>query len=147
MQLHIGERLLLTLWLGALWTVGYLVVPMAFVSLGDVTLAATFAGKLFRVVMYLGVVTASLLFVFKWIGQGNLVFRLWRAWLLLLMLALTLAFIWVTQVEIVALKQLSWQENSALSEIFALWHHVSRGIYAVLSLLGLVLLITTDKQR
>lgn len=144
---YIGERLLLTLWIGSLWTVGYLVVPMAFISLGDVTLAATFAGKLFRIVMYLGVACASILLMTQWIKQGKQAFQSWRTYLLLLMLLLMAAFIWVTQVQIVELKLLDWQENSALSEVFALWHKVSRVIYGILSLLGLVLVMTTERQN
>ena len=146
-MLYIGERLLLTLWIGSLWTVGYLVVPMAFMSLGDVTLAATFAGKLFRVVMILGVACASILLMTQWIKQGKQAFQSWRIYLLLLMLLLMAGFIWVTQVQIVELKLLDWQENSALSEIFTLWHKVSRVIYGILSLLGLVLVMTTERKN
>ncbi len=141
----IGERLLLTLWIGSLWTVGYLVVPMAFVSLGDVTLAAAFAGKLFRVVMFLGVACAAILLITQGLAQGRQLFHSWRGWLILLMLLLMLAFIWVTQVQIVELKQLGWQENSALAEVFTFWHMVSRGIYGILSLLGFVLVVSMDK--
>lgn len=142
----IGERLLLTLWIGSLWTVGYLVVPMAFVSLGDVTLAATFAGKLFRIVMYLGVACGSILLITQFITRGRHLFQSWRAWLLLIMLILMAIFIWVTQVHIVELKQLGWQENSALSDMFSLWHKLSQVIYGVLSLLGFILVITMDKS-
>ncbi len=55
-------------------------------------------------------------------------------------------FIWVTQVHIVELKQLGWQENSALSDMFSLWHKVSQVIYGALSLLGFILVITMDKS-
>ena len=46
---YTGERLLLTLWIGALWSIGYLAVPMAFANL-DVTIAGDYAGKLFSAV-------------------------------------------------------------------------------------------------
>ncbi len=95
--------------------------------------------------MFLGVACASILFLTKWLSQGKKIFRCWRAWLLLAMLLLMAIFIWVTQVQIVELKQLAWQENSALSEMFTLWHKVSRLIYAIVSLLGLVLVVTMDK--
>ena len=44
-----GERLLLTLWVGSLWAIGYLAVPLAFATL-DTQVAAEYAATLFYAV-------------------------------------------------------------------------------------------------
>ncbi|MCE2832533.1 MAG: DUF4149 domain-containing protein, partial [Oxalobacteraceae bacterium] len=45
-----GVRVLLvTFWVGSLWTVGYLAAPTLFATLPDRALAGSIAGSLFRV--------------------------------------------------------------------------------------------------
>jgi len=44
-----ARLLIATIWVGSLWTVGYLVAPTLFATLFDRTLAGTIAGSLFRV--------------------------------------------------------------------------------------------------
>jgi len=54
-------RLLLlvaTLWVGSLWTVGYIVAPTLFATLADRKLAGTIAGALFRVEAWLSLACA-----------------------------------------------------------------------------------------
>ena len=41
---HITERILLTLWVGGLWSVGYLAVPVLFHGLNDRRLAGMVSG-------------------------------------------------------------------------------------------------------
>jgi hypothetical protein len=53
--------LLVTLWAGSLWTVGYLAAPLLFATLPDRVLAGTIAGSLFRVEAWLSVACAILL--------------------------------------------------------------------------------------
>lgn len=44
-----ARLLIATIWVGSLWTVGYLAAPTLFATLFDRTLAGTIAGSLFRV--------------------------------------------------------------------------------------------------
>jgi hypothetical protein len=44
----LGERLLLTLWVGSLFAIGYIAVPMAFATLDDVILAGQYIGSRLR---------------------------------------------------------------------------------------------------
>lgn len=46
--LRLARTLLITLWAGSLWTVGYLAAPLLFATLPDRMLAGTIAGSLFR---------------------------------------------------------------------------------------------------
>lgn len=139
------EKLLLTLWVGSLWAIGYIAVPMAFATLGDVTLAGNYAGKLFSTVNLLGLGCGAVLLLTKLISFGKQVITLWRFWLILVMVLLTLVFSCYLQPEIASIKQLSWENDDQLLEQFSFLHTVSRNLYMVISLLGLALVISTDK--
>lgn len=66
-NLLIRARLLLvTLWAGSLWAIGYLAAPLLFATLPDRALAGTIAGSLFRAEAWLSVACAVLLlFIFR----------------------------------------------------------------------------------
>jgi len=141
----LSERLILTLWVGSLWAIGYIAVPMAFASIGDLTLAGNYAGKLFSTVNILGLGCGAVLLLTKLISFGKQVLKLWRFWLIVIMVLLTLVFSCYLQPEIAAIKQLVWQNDDKLLEQFAFLHTVSRNLYMVISLLGLALVISSDK--
>jgi hypothetical protein len=143
---YASEKLLLTLWIGGLWAIGYIAVPMAFASLGDVSLAAEYAGKLFYAINLLGLGCGSVLVIAKLIQYKLNVRQLWRFWVLMLMLSLTAVFVFYLQPQMAEIKQSDWQVNSALSDVFSLLHTISENLYLVLSLLGLALVLSTDKQ-
>lgn len=140
-----GERLLLTLWVGSLWAIGYLAVPMAFANL-ELQVAGDYAGKLFFAVNIIGVVSAAILLISRLFVFGFREFhRYWRSWILLLMLAVSIAFIGFIQPEMQALKQLGLT-NGDVAEQFSDLHKLSENLYLLLSLFGLMLVLTTDKR-
>ena len=57
-----ARLLIATFWVGMLWTVGFVVAPTLFATLADRALAGTIAGGLFRVVAWLSLACAMLLF-------------------------------------------------------------------------------------
>ena len=59
--LNLARTLLVTLWAGSLWTVGYLAAPVLFATLSDRTLAGTIAGSLFRAEAWLSLACGLLL--------------------------------------------------------------------------------------
>ncbi len=59
--LRLARTLLVTLWAGSLWTVGYLAAPLLFATLPDRTLAGTIAGSLFRAEAWLSLACGILL--------------------------------------------------------------------------------------
>jgi hypothetical protein len=137
-----GERLILTLWVGSLWAIGYLAVPMAFATL-ELQVAGAYAGKLFYAVNILGVVSAVILLISRLFVFGMSRFhRYWRSWMLLLMLAISLAFVGFIQPEMQALKAQGEQNPARFGE----WHNLSENLYLLLSLFGLMLVLTTDKR-
>ena len=140
------ERLLLTLWVGSLWAIGYIAVPMAFATLGDVTIAGNYAGKLFSAVNLLGLGCGAVLLITKLVNHGRPALTLWRFWTISAMLLLTLIFAYYLQPEIAAIKQVAWQGDAALAERFSLLHLISKNIYMTISLLGLAVTLTADKS-
>jgi len=143
----LGERLLLTIWVGSLWAIGYIAVPMAFATLGDTTLAGNYAGKLFSVVNMLGLACGSVLLITMLINLGKQVIKSWRFWVVILMLMLILTFSCYLQPEIAKIKQLAMQGNDELLQRFAFLHEATRNIYMIISLLGLSLVVTTESQN
>ena len=61
--------LLVTIWAGSIWTIGYLVAPMLFATLADRVLAGTIAGSLFRAGAYLSLCCAALLLALLWFDR------------------------------------------------------------------------------
>lgn len=53
------ERILLTLWAGSLWVIGFIVTPVLFAELDDRALAGSTAGTLFTLTSYIGLVCGS----------------------------------------------------------------------------------------
>ncbi len=138
----LSERLLLTLWVGGVWIVGYLAIPMAFALLGDIKLAGDYADELLSVVNMLGLACGSVLLVTKIGLHGKQAIRAWRFWVLALMFALTLIFICYLQPEIVLAKQ----RNSVTGlDTFTTLHTVSERVYLAISLLGVALVVSTDE--
>ena len=49
----------ISLWVGGMWAIGYLVAPVLFSSLGDRQLAGMVAGKLFALIGWFGLGSAA----------------------------------------------------------------------------------------
>ena len=140
----LSERLLLTLWVGSLCAIGYIAVPIAFATLGDVAVAGEYAGKLFSAVNILGLGCGIALLLSKLIASGKQSFSLWRFWVLLVMFVLTLVFSCYLQPEIATIKQ-DMMQDGHLIERFGNLHTISKNLYLFITLLGLALVVSTDK--
>ena len=60
-RLRCFNLLIATLWVGSLWTVGYLVAPTLFATLADRAQAGTIAGSMFRIEAWLSLACAVIL--------------------------------------------------------------------------------------
>lgn len=134
----------LTLWVGGLWAVGYLVAPTLFATLADRQLAGLVAGKLFALIGWVGIVCAVYLLLSLLVRLGASAFRRGFFWLLLVMLALTALSQfglqpWLAQIKAEALPR--EVVESVLRDRFATWHGISSILYLVQSLLGLFLAV------
>lgn len=134
--------LCVTLWAGALWTVGFLVAPALFATLPDRTLAGELAGRLFALTGWLGMGCGAYLLIYLAWREGWRVWRAPAAWLVLAMLACALASQFGIQPLLARLKAEALPREvmqSVLRDRFASWHGVSSVIYVIQSLLAVAL--------
>ena len=131
----VGERILLTLWVGGLWAIGYVAAPTLFAILDDRQLAGALAGQMFHIISYIGLASGILLLasVLKRTGLE------WRAWVLIIMLVLVATGEFVLQPMMESLKLQGLIEGSEAKKQFGMLHGVASVIYLVESLLGLAL--------
>lgn len=123
----VGERLLATLWVGALWCVGYIAAPVLFAELSDRALAGQLAGAMFTVVAYLSLFCGVALALMQIAGGVRPRHRNWRLWLIGAMLLL----IGVGEFGVRPLMA------DAAGADFGRLHGIAQSIYLVVSLLGL----------
>ncbi len=134
----------LTLWVGGLWAIGYMVAPTLFASLADRQLAGALAGKLFALIGWVGLVCAAYMLLVLLVRLGGAVCKRAIFWLLVVMLALTLVSQFGLQPLIAQLKAEALPREvmeSVVRDRFATWHGISSILYLVQSVLGLVLAV------
>ncbi|MDR2091847.1 MAG: DUF4149 domain-containing protein [Azoarcus sp.] len=141
-------RVLVALWVGGMWTVGYIVVPVLFDTLGDRMLAGNIAGRFFSVMAWIGMGTAVYLLAFLAARQGRAVLRDRLSWVIVAMLVCVAVGYFGIQAGMAALKagvgSMDIMESAARGR-FALLHGVSSVIYLVQSVLGLWLAVGTKR--
>jgi hypothetical protein len=140
------------LWVGSFITVGFLVVPVLFASLGDRQVAGIVAASLFKTTAYIGVAISTLLMVMAnhLVRQGVDSYRLFR-WILLGMLAcfISAAFIiipWMSSLRDQALYLNLSVRESTYADLFNRLHGTSSIIFMLQSVLGLILVWLSTKN-
>ena len=140
----------ISLWAGGLFAIGYLAAPVLFHELTDRSMAGNLAGAMFTIVAYVGLACGSYLLLYFLFRRG------WRAvksgvfWIVLIMLALTVAGHFGIQPILAQLKADALPRQvmeSALHNRFAAWHGVSSGLYLLQSLLGLWLIVWQERGK
>mgnify|MGYP001145746079 CR=1 FL=1 len=134
------DAIVLTLWVGSLWTVGYLAVPILFQAQPDRQLAGILAGEMFRVQGYIGIACALYLLLRDALKFGKLSLRQPPFLAVALMFVITLAIQFGIQPLMNGLKSQALPMEvmqSPLADSFAMWHGISSILYLVASLLGL----------
>jgi hypothetical protein len=134
------RMLLAVLWVGSLWTIGYIVAPTLFSTLADRVLAGFIAGKLFRVEAWLSVACAiTLIISFKRMGKGDDArARKHLLWIVSGMLACTLVGYFGLQPFMSALKEsaVGGVMDAQSRSSFGLLHGVASVFYLIQSILG-----------
>lgn len=147
-----ARLLITTLWVGSLWTVGYVVAPTLFATLADRALAGTIAGSLFRVEAWLGVACGlllTLLFGFR-TADDNAPLRKTLLRLTLVMLLCTVVGYFGIQPFMASLREAT-VSGGILSPTaktqFGILHGVASGIYLIQSLFGIGLILKLRTLR
>lgn len=131
--------IVLTLWAGALWAIGYIAAPILFSSLNDRALSGTLAGHMFSVVGWLGLGCGAYLLIFMLVRLGAGAMKRAIFWVVLLMLLLSAAQLFGLQPLIAHLRSESVPRElaeAAARSRFATWHGVASVLYLIQSLLG-----------
>lgn len=139
-MLNYGERILLTLWVGGLWIIGYLAVPILFASLDDRMLAGQLAGKMFTSLSYIGLFSGGLLLA----GAFYRTPKPWADWkvrLLMVMLVIVAVGEFGIQPLMAELKVGGLVEGTEKWASFAKLHGLASSLYLVNSLCGLALIL------
>lgn len=146
-MLLLRVRLLVaTLWVGSLWTVGYLVAPTLFATLADRALAGTIAGSMFRIEAWLSIGCAVALIVLIQLTTHPEDAARRRGWMILIaaMLACTLVSHFGLQPYMAVLRETAGTGAVMTTDVrtqFGILHGISSALYLIESLLGAVLIL------
>ena len=136
--------LAVTVWVGAVWTVGLMVAPTLFDYLPDRIVAGSIAGRLFTYTALLGLGCGAYLLLFRLARFGTHALRHTFFWVVLAMLVVTLVGQFGVQPILEALRDQAWPKQvaqSVLRDRFATWHGVAGVLYIVNCVLGLALVL------
>lgn len=138
--------LITTLWVGSLWTIGYLVAPTLFSTLQDRILAGTIAGKLFRIEAWLSVACGlALVFLLRYESDAQSAEKRKSVqWLILGMLVCTVIGYFGLQPFMAALRESAGSGGVMPVEAkaqFGILHGISSAFYLMQSLLGAALVL------
>lgn len=136
------DRVALTLWVGGLWVVGYLVAPTLFAALTDRALAGELAGRLFTLMSWVGLGSGGLLLLIQLLpGSGA---RRGSLAVIVLMLLITVVGQFGLLPAIAELKELApgaIHPGHPGYASFAWLHGISSTLFLINSLLGLLLVV------
>ena len=140
------------LWVGGFVTVGYLVTPILFSTLGDRQVAGIVAGNIFRLEAYLSIALSLVLMLAAnfLIAKGENAYRLIR-WYLLAMLACAIGaglilIPWMSSLRDLANADSISVMASSSAVLFSRLHSVSSSLFVIQGLLGIALLWRLTKK-
>lgn len=142
--------LAVALWVGAALAIGYIAAPVLFATLADRTLAGTLAGRMFDVTSWLGLACGGYLLLYLLFQRGWRVIKSGVFWIVLTMLALTVAGHLGIQPILEKLRADALPRQvmeSAMRDRFATWHGISSIIYLIQSLLGVWLVVWQERGK
>lgn len=135
---QIGEKILLTLWVGGMWTIGYVAAPILFKTLDDRMLAGNLAGQMFTVMSYIGLICGTFLVISQFTQSPAM--NNWRLWTLLGMVLIVIIGQFVLQPMMAELKAAGLEGETARQ--FGKLHGVASIFFLINSIAGLALVIT-----
>jgi hypothetical protein len=138
-----------TLWVGSLWAIGYLAVPVLFHAQPDKVLAGVLAGKMFVLAGRIGMVCAIYLLWQRWYALGVAAGKEAISRIVLLMFCITLLLQYGIQPAMAELKAMSEGADvmqSVHAERFKLLHGISSILYLIESLVGAALVVTISRS-
>lgn len=136
--------LIATLWVGSLWTIGYVVAPTLFTTLYDKVLAGTIAGNLFQIEAWLSVGCAMVLIGFLLPIKREDSTKITLLRLIVVMLICTVIGYFVLHPFMASLRATAGSAGIMASDVkmqFGILHGISSLFYLIESLLGVALIL------
>jgi hypothetical protein len=127
-----AERILLTLWVGAMWVAGFIVAPLLFAELDERALAGSLAGSLFTVTSYLGLFCGGVLLLMNGLNYRAIN---WRAVVIIGMLLLIVVGQFVITPMVAELRVAGLTETPRFGQL----HGIASVLFIGTSVLGLLL--------
>ena len=144
-----ARLLIATLWVGSLWTIGYLAAPTLFATLFDRVLAGTIAGSLFRSESWLSLACGISLLILRKLQNRRATDQSNEVWLIVAMLACTLIGYFVLQPFMADLREAAAVTAGVMAPDaklqFGILHGASMVIYLIESLLGVALILKIQR--
>lgn len=140
----------ITLWVGGLWTIGFIAAPSLFASLKDRVLAGELAGNLFGLIAWVGMACGAYLLAYLSVRRHASLFRSWEFWLVLVMLALAIVVHFWIQPILAQLKSAALPlsvMDSPVKSRFVAWHGAATGLFVLQCLLGAALVLLQGRRR
>lgn len=137
--LSVGERIVLSLWVGGQWAIGFLAVPVLFHTLGNRTLAGELAAPMFSLINGIGLASGGMLLVFAALSLGRGWHRSWRVMTVAVMMSAAGVILFAIQPRMAAFKAQVAASGGDLGPQFARLHGISSLLYLLVAVLGLVL--------
>jgi hypothetical protein len=139
-----------TAWVGTLWAVGYLAVPILFHAQPDRQLAGLVAGQMFYALGYVGLFAGTYLLLYRLFMSGKAALRESLFLVIAVMLIISLLIQFGIQPLMADLKSQSLPldvMHSSFADLFKMWHGISSILYLIESLLGVLLVIQTSRAN
>lgn len=137
-MLQVSEKILLTIWVGGMWSIGYIVAPVLFKML-EKSVAGNVAGQLFSIMSYIGIFCAIALIANVLLLQGFNP-KHWQLWTLVIMLLVIIVGQFVLHPMMSEIKAVGINETNHAQ--FAKLHGISSVLFLINSIAGLALVIT-----
>lgn len=145
--LYVLQYLIVALWVGSIWTVGYLVAPVLFATLADRALAGTVAGSIFASEAWLSIAAALLLLTISWVMTALIENRRQKLFQMtvIAMLVCTVVGYFGLQPFMSAIRQAAALAGGIMTpeqkQHFGWLHGLSSALFMVQSMLGIWLLL------
>jgi hypothetical protein len=138
------RSLLITFWVGSLWTVGYVVAPLLFATLTDRAQAGTLAGLFFKAEAWISLICGALLLAIIWTQREHPT-RIMQIKLVICMILCTVIGYFGLQPYMAELRAIAAQSggimDDAIRSRFGMLHGAASAIYLIQSLIAVALIL------
>lgn len=140
---QISEKILLTIWVGGMWAIGYIVAPVLFQML-DKPVAGNVAGQLFTIMSYIGLFS-SIALIINILARQGFNSRHWQLLTLIGMLVVIVVGQFVLHPMMAELKAVGISEENASQ--FGRLHGIASVLFLMNSLAGLALVVSGLERK